>query len=106
MILIGVVLLNPAVLVLALIASSDGGFPARLVALLPFRGGVEARGRIALPGLAVGLALILALLVDDHLLALAAGRKSDRQRERSTGEDQLGHHDFAPAGAAFWSGLP
>src|SRR5262245_57928078 len=67
------VLFRPGVLVLVLVARLDRVLPAALVARGPLRRRVQARGGIALPGLVVRLALVLALLVDDHLLALAAG---------------------------------
>src|SRR6266571_754750 len=101
-------LLRPGVFVLGEVAGSDGGLPARLVALVPLRRGVKARGGIVFPGSGVGLALVLALLVDDHLLALAAGRNAERDKERGASEDGPAgrRHDFALAGAAFRSGLP
>src|SRR2546421_4598530 len=98
---------RPRVFVLSEIARPDGGFPARLIALVPLGVGVRVCARIVLPGLCIGFALILALLVDDHLLALAAGAEAEREDERGAREDDLaGRHDFAPAGPAFWSGFP
>src|SRR5712691_11954650 len=43
-------LFRPGVFVLGEIARLDCGFPADLVALAPRRGGVNARGRVVLPG--------------------------------------------------------
>src|SRR5207248_828532 len=97
---IALLLFRPSHFVLVEIAGPDGVFPARLVAFGPLRGRVEARGRVVVPGLAVRLPLVLALLVDDHLLALAACLEPGCSDERRRREDER-LHDFAPAGAAF-----
>ena len=58
------------VLVLRKVARVDLLFPARLVALGPVVAAVGQRG--VAPGLGVGLALVLALLVHDDLLGFPA----------------------------------
>src|SRR6185312_5834573 len=59
----------------------------------------------------IGFALILALLVIDHLRTLAAGRKSERQRRCGDEKCNPRHHDLVPpagfagsgaAGAGAW----
>src|SRR5205807_4493515 len=72
-------LFRPRVFVLSEIPGPDGGFPALLVAFVPLGAGVRICSRIVLPGLRVGLALVLPLLVDDHLLALAARAETERK---------------------------
>src|SRR6266850_73154 len=95
-------LLRPGVFVLGEIAGPDCGFPAFRVALAPLGSGVKAGGRIVFPGLGVGLALILSLLVDSHLVALAAGTKAYGDKKSGAREGKLAgrRHDFARAAAA------
>src|SRR5712692_1948743 len=105
----GSLLFDAVVFVLREVARLDCGFPARLVALIPLGSGVKARAGSVFPRLGVGLALVLALLVDGHLVALAAATKAHGdQKSGGAREGELAgaSHDFAPAGAALCSGLP
>src|SRR5690349_8855502 len=75
------------VLVLCLVAIVDLVLPLRAIAV---ERGVAVRGR-------VGLALILPLLVLDHLRALAAARKRERgKRGRADQCDRAAVHDLVP----------
>src|SRR6266853_109140 len=101
-------LFDAVVFVLREVARLDCRLPARLVALIPLGSGVKARAWSVFPRLGVGLALILALLVDGHLVALAAGTQAHGGQKSGAREGELAgsSHDFAPAGAALCSGLP
>jgi hypothetical protein len=101
-------LFRPGVFVLGEIAGLDGAFPTCLLALVPLGAGVRVCGGIVIPGLGVGFALVLALLVYSDLIPLAAGAEAHSNEQSCAREDDFAGctHDFAPAGAAFWSGLP
>src|SRR4051812_32179809 len=102
-------LLGPGVFVLREIARLQRALPARLVALGPLLRRIDGRARIVAPGLGVRLALVLALLVDDDLLALAAaGEAGDADCRRRGQRNGTKPHDFLPAGGCAWglSGLP
>src|SRR5258706_16255036 len=77
----GSLLFDAVVFVLREVARLDCRLPARLVALIPLGSGVKARFGTVFPGLGIGLALVLALLVDGHLVALAAGAEPDGNKE-------------------------
>src|SRR5262245_16911903 len=69
-------LVDALVLVLGKLPVLDLLFPARAVPLVPFAATQFRDRRIVVPRAPVGLALILALLVDRHLRLLAAGARA------------------------------
>src|SRR5690242_9396821 len=84
-------LADAPVFVLRELALLDRLFPAHAIALVPLAAAELGHRRVVVPGAVVGLALVLALLVDDNLLLLAACR----DRERSD-QDQEQPHDLPP----------
>src|SRR5262252_6297474 len=102
--------LGPSVLVLVLVSRLDGVFPARSVSLVPFLRRVHGGAGIGLPGLRIRLALVLTLLVDNHLRALAASRQGESPCKRRDAEPKCanGFHVLPPAGGCDLgvSGLP
>src|SRR6267378_5123894 len=82
------------ILVLCELALLDGLFPARAIALGPLAAEQIRHRRLVVPGAGVGLALVLALLVDDDLLLLAARAQREGRRQ-----DKRDSHDL-PLGAA------
>src|SRR5260221_13858717 len=95
----GSLLFDAVIFVLRQVARLHRRLPARLVALIPLGRGVKARAGSVFPRLGVGLALILALLVDGHLVALAAGSQADGGHKSRAREGEVcgPSHDFAPA---------
>src|SRR5512146_3079173 len=91
---------NAHVFVLILVARLQGGLPSALVALGPFGTGVHAGAGIVVPGLGVGLALVLALVIHDYLLAFTAAGETGRSGQGRGHNDELtcADHDFAPCG--------
>src|SRR5437867_9110461 len=87
-------LVSAAVFVLILIALLDGELP--LVAVAVELGTVPWR--------LIGLALILALLVLDHLRALAAARHHDDQHPEDEPAGNARDHDLPPVGAGAGAG--
>src|SRR5438067_7539679 len=76
--LLGRTLLADApVFVLGELALLDRLFPAHAIALRPLAAAQLGDRRVVVPGAAVGLALVLALLVDDDLLLLAAAGEAE-----------------------------
>src|SRR6476620_3053631 len=67
------------VLVLGELPILDLLFPARTIPLVPFAAAQLCYRRVVVPGPPVGLALVLALLVDHHLRLLAEGGKAERE---------------------------
>src|SRR5438105_7779846 len=68
-------------------------FPARLVALRPLAAAEFRRQRLVVPRLGIGLALVLALLVDNDLLFLPARDQAEGHYKK-----QKPPHDFVPLG--------
>src|SRR5919206_4214578 len=73
-------LADAPVFVLRELALLDRLFPAHAIALVPLATAQLRHRRVVVPGAVVGLALVLALLVDDDLLFFAA--RPERQRGR------------------------
>src|SRR5205085_10039200 len=92
--LIAVLAVDALVLVLRELALLDRRLPARAIALVPFAAAQLGHRRLVVPRAIVRLALVLALLGDDHLLLLAAG--AERQRRR---QDERDSHDLPLLGA-------
>src|SRR5262245_37361872 len=94
-------LIDAFVLVLGELALLDLLFPAVAVPFGPLAAAQLRGRRLAVPGQAVGLALVLALLVDHHLLVLAArGEAEQRNHEKKRSHDRwplgCGAGGFAP----------
>src|SRR5262249_34104984 len=86
-------LADPLVLVLGELPVLDLLFPARAIPLVPLAAAQLRDRRIVVPGPPVGLALVLALLVDDDLRLLAAGAYT--HGEKSGGDQRKAEpHDF------------
>src|SRR5437764_9610839 len=84
-------LVDSSMFVLGELPRLDLLFPARLVALRPLAAAKFRRQRLVVPRLGVGLALVLALLVDNDLLFLpASGEAENRQHHNHAS------HDFVP----------
>src|SRR4030095_15298042 len=83
--------------VLRELALLDLGFPAGAIALGPLAAAHFGDRRLAVPGQPVGLALVLALLVDHDLVALSASVESDSKRKRAQNEESP-LHERAPLG--------
>src|SRR6185503_14937175 len=78
------------VLVLRELALLDALLPARTVALLPAAAAELGGERGVVPGAVVGLALVLALLVHDDLLLLAARGECEQRKDGY----ERGFHDL------------
>src|SRR6185503_5984467 len=87
-------LADALVLVLGELPVLDLIFPARAVPLVPLAAAQLDHGRIVVPRSRVGLALVLALLVDDDLLLLAAGNQTEGN-QNETGNKNRPHDFFA-----------
>src|SRR3954453_21554536 len=86
---------NALIFVLRELALLDPLFPARAVALGPLAAAQLRQRRVVVPRAVVRLALVLALLVDDPLLFLAAGAEHERRCQQKPEP----HHDLPLVGA-------
>src|SRR4051794_8622943 len=87
------------VFVLPELALPDRILPARTVALGPLAAAQLRQRRIVVPRAIVGLALVLALLVDHDLLLLAAGAQCGNCGQRGRHDQGDALHDLPLVGA-------
>src|SRR6266480_1901664 len=100
--IVGTLLVDAYVFVLAELARLDLVFPARAVALRPLAAAVGERRVV--PGLRVGLALVLAFLEVGDLLALGTGRKPEQGNQEQDPDHDLPRAGCCAGGCA--PGLP